>query len=126
MLLDDEDLAYMRETQAETRPTAATLRRVTASVPDGMGGHQRQRSGSPEPIQVRVVRYNSVASGGDIPTDIAAQYKASDLVRLVTDLVAMGPGDLIVETEAGTTYQVVSDPNAGDWTTAQIVWAVAQ
>ena len=52
MPLTDDELAYMRETQAEHRPTAATLQ-PRAEVPDGMGGTDTSL-GDPQPIQVRI------------------------------------------------------------------------
>lgn len=114
MSLTDEDLAYMRETQAEHRPTAATLRNVTEG-PDGMGG-TNPAEGEPEPIMVRV------AQAEDIPEAIAAQYGAG-VVTITMDLVVVTSGDRITVSPLEA-YQVVSDGAVGTWTTAQQVLAV--
>lgn len=114
MSLTDEDLAYMRETQAEHRPTAATLQNVT-DAPDGMGG-TNATEGEPEPIMVRVSPAES------IPEAIASQYGAG-VVTITMDLAIVTSGDKIVVSPLEA-YQVVSDGAVGTWTTAQQVLAV--
>ena len=58
MPLTDDELAYMREVQAEHRPTAATLTRQ-GKVSDGMGGWTTD-AGVPQPIQVRVANTEKI------------------------------------------------------------------
>ena len=114
MPLDDGDLAYMRETQAEHRPTAADLRART-EVPDGMGGTDTSE-GDPQPVQVRVSQADKV------PEVLAERYGVG-VVTITLDLVTVTAGDTITvsPTEA---YEVVSDGAIGAWTTAQQVLAV--
>lgn len=114
MSLTDEDLAYMRETQAEHRPTQATLVR-RAEVPDGMGGTTYE-DGDPQPVAIRV------SPAEDVPEVLADRYGAG-LQSVTLDLVPVSSGDSIrvSSTEA---YEVVSDGAIGEWTTAQNVLAV--
>lgn len=115
MPLDDGDLAYMRETQAEHRPTAATLQ-ARSEVPDGMGGTTTGNNGDPQPIQVRV------AQAEDVPEVVAERYGAG-VVTITMDLVTVQSGDSI-QVSATERYEVVSDGAIGEWTTAQQVLAV--
>jgi hypothetical protein len=112
--LDDGDLAYMRETQAEHRPTAATFQSRT-EVSDGMGGTTTS-AGEPQPIQVRV------APAEDIP-EVAADRYGLGVVSITLDLVTVTAGDTIT-VSAQEAYEVVSDGAIGEWTTAQQVLAV--
>lgn len=114
MPLDADDLAYMRETQAEHRPTQATLRR-RAEVPDGMGGTTTSE-GDPQPVAIRV-------SQADEVPDVLAERYGVGLAQVTMDLVTVTAGDAIrvSPTEA---YEVVSDGPIGAWTTAQQVLAV--
>jgi hypothetical protein len=131
-LLDPEDLAYARETQAEVRPTPAELFAGintpggTGYVSDGMGGRiTLAELGDPEPvstpIMVRITRPTDNTSSGSVPTNLAGQYGPADLWKIKTDLVAIAVGDRIKT--ATTTYLVVSEGDTGSWTTAQTVWA---
>lgn len=114
MSLTDEDLAYMRETQAEHRPTQANLvRRTEAS--DGMGG-TTTTDGEPQPIAIRV------AQAEDVPEVLAERYGAG-VVTITMDLAIVTSGDRIT-VSATEAYQVVSDGAIGAWTTAQQVLAV--
>lgn len=115
MPLTDDDLAYMRETQAEHRPTAATLQ-GRSEVPDGMGGTTTGNAGEPQPIQIRV------SPTDDIP-EVAADRYGLGVLTVTLDLVPVQAGDTIrvSSTEA---YEVVSDGAIGAWTTAQQVLAV--
>lgn len=115
MPLDAEDLAYMRETQAEHRPTAATHQR-RAETPDGMGGTDTS-DGEPEPVQVRI-------SPADLTRtqSLADQYGAG-IVDVTMDLVTVQAGDTITVSPTEV-YEVVSDGAIGEWTTAQNVLAV--
>lgn len=114
MPLNDGDLAYMRETQAEHRPTAATFQSRT-EVLDGMGGTTTS-AGAPQPIQVRV------APAEDIP-EVAADRYGLGVVSITLDLVPVTAGDTI-RVSATEAYEVVSDGAIGEWTTAQQVLAV--
>lgn len=112
--LTDDELAYMRETQAEHRPTAATLSRQ-AKVSDGMGGWTTE-GGDPAPIQIRV------APTEDIPQPLADRYGAS-VLTITMDLVVVTSGDVITVSPVEV-YEVVSDGAIGSWATAQRVYAV--
>lgn len=114
MPLDEGDLAYMRQTQAEHRPTAATLR-PRAEVPDGMGGTTTS-NGDPQPIQIRV------APADDVP-EVAADRYGLGVLTITLDLVTVTQGDLITVSPTEG-YEVVSDGAIGEWTTAQQVLAV--
>lgn len=113
MALTDDDLAYMRETQAEHRPTQASLVRRT-ETPDGMGG-TTYANGAPTPVAIRV------AHAEDVPEVLADRYGAG-IVTITMDLATVTSGDRITvsPTEA---YEVVSDGAIGAWTTAQVVLA---
>lgn len=114
MPLDADDLAYMRETQAEHRPTQATLVRRT-EVSDGMGGTTTSDGGS-QPVAIRV------SQADEVPEALADRYGVG-LAEVTMDLVTVTAGDAIrvSPTEA---YEVVSDGPIGAWTTAQQVYAV--
>lgn len=121
-LLDDDDLAYLRETQAGVRPTPVDLFRRTGSVPDGMGGRKDAYADDPEPIMVRLTNPPSTTSGGDVPQNLAQKYRATDLTQVHADLTTLHVGDRLVLTD-GTRYDLVSDGAITDWTTAQVAWA---
>lgn len=113
MPLTPDDLAYMRETQADHRPTEATLTpQGSASTP--LGGRSRG-GGAPVPIAIRI------DSEAKIPESIATAFGV-DAVRITADLVAIATGDLIAA--EGATYRVVSEGDTDPWTTAQRLWAV--
>jgi hypothetical protein len=114
-MLTDEDLAYMRETQAEVRPTEATVRIATPGGSDGMGGRTAPTLSDPEPIQVRV------DDNPDVPADLAGRYDVP-LVKIVADLVPMPVGSLIAV--PGRTWKVVTTYDVDEWATAQVVYAV--
>lgn len=114
MPLTDDELAYMRETQAEHRPTAADLTRQ-AKVSDGMGGWTTE-AGAPQPIQVRV------APAEGIPAPLADRYGAG-VLTITMDLVTVTSGDTI-QVSPVEAYEVVSDGAIGSWATAQQVYAV--
>lgn len=115
-MLDAEDLAYMRETQALVRPTEAVLARKT-SARDGMGGTTDTWDwANPTPIQVRL------HDPDDVPADLADRYGSTEVVKIVTDLVDVKAGDRVKA--RGFTYQIVSQGDPDEWTTAQVLWAV--
>lgn len=115
--LDDADLAYMREVQAEHRPTAATLK-ARAETPDGMGGTTTTDAADGDPIQVRL------DGTAKVPDHLAQQYDVG-LTKVVMDLVPVHAGDRIVVGPAEA-YRVVSQGDPDRWATAQVVWAVRE
>lgn len=112
--LTAEDLAYMRETQAEHRPTEATLT-TRNETSDGMGG-TTVADGPAQPIAIRVSQED------EVPEALADRYGVG-VVSIVMDLVVVTSGDRITVSPQET-YEVVSDGTVGVWTTAQKVWAV--
>ena len=114
MGLTADDLAYMRETQAEHRPTEATLV-PRNETPDGMGGSD-VTDGDPQPVAIRV------SQADEVPDALADRYGLG-VVTVTMDLATVTSGDAIrvSPTEA---YEVVSDGAIGAWTTAQQVYAV--
>lgn len=121
-LLDGEDLAYLRETQAEVRPTEVSLVRASASTSDGMGGTTSGGWAEAVPLQVRIVQGNQTSD--DLPQDLADRYANADLVKITADLVPLGHGDYLHDATRGRWYQVVSDGLPQDWSTATQVWAI--
>lgn len=135
-LLDADDLAYMRDTQADAMPVTAVLFPginrgpegvgTGQTISDGMGGRLHVGDlGDPQtgvPIIVRITRMTDNTSGGTIPSDLGAKYGASELwkLKVETDTTVV-TGDRIVS--AGVTYQVVSEGDQGSWTTARTIWA---
>lgn len=113
-LLTPEDLAYMRETQADARPTEAELRRRTQGT-SASGGRVDTFSES-EPIQVRL-------DGNElnVPPQVAGLVGTSKAVRITMDLVEVRSGDTI--TVGQSVFQVVTDGDPDEWATAQVVWA---
>lgn len=113
--LTNEDLAYMRGVQQEFRTVSANLFRRTI-VPDAFGGEAGTWD-SPEPITVRLDE-----PGDKVPADLAQRWGVADLVKVTTDLVEVGTGDLIVlgPTEA---YVVRTSGTPDRWVTAQMVYA---
>lgn len=113
-MLSPEDLAYMRETQAEARPTAAELvRRTQGST--GSGGRTDSWADG-EPIQVRLDGKETA-----IPAQVTALVGSAKAVKIVMDLVEVRSGDLI-RVSPVEEYQVVTDGDPDQWATAQVVW----
>lgn len=115
-MLTTDDLAYMRATQADTRPTQAQLYARTETS-DGMGGRTTAEA-APVLIQVRL------HDPDDVPDDLADRYGTPALVKIVADLVPIASGDRVKALTTGESYQVVSEGDPGEWATAQVVWAV--
>lgn len=113
--LTDEELAYMRETQAAHRPTEATLaRRVSTRTP---GGGTEFTWGEGEPIQVRI---NS--SPDEVPEALASRYSLGALAKASLDLVRdVRAGDRLTVSPTQV-YEVVSEGEPDAWSTAQSVW----
>lgn len=117
--LSDDELAYMRETQAEHRPTPATFDRRT-SVRSRDGGMTDTWVGA-EPIQVRLD-----AAKDHIPSALADQYGLASLTKITLDQARdIRSGDRIT-VDASEVYQVVTDGDPDRWATAQVVYGVRQ
>lgn len=115
-MLTEADLAYMRETQAEARPTAAELlRRVQGASPSGGRTDGWQAA---EPIQVRLD-----GNEENVPDRVTATVGNRKPVKVTMDLVEVRSGDRI-RVSAVEEYQVVTDADPDEWTTAQVVWAM--
>jgi len=116
MPLDAAELAFMRETQAEHRPTAAELsRRISTRSPTG---GQVDGWAEAEPVQVRLA-----AVPDRVPSALADKYGMEALVQVSLDLthdVRSGDRLTVSPTEA---YQIVTDGEPTAWTTAQTCWA---
>lgn len=115
MPLTPSELAYMRETQAEHRPTPADLTTQTLT-PDGAGGRTRVW-GAPAPIAVRID-----GQPDEIPANIADRFQGGTAYKITTDLVDIRAGDRLT-VSATEVYEVVSDGDTDRWATAQVVWA---
>jgi hypothetical protein len=113
--LNDDDLAYMRATQAEHRPTeAAFSRRVSERTPEG--GAVDTWPGS-DPIDVRLD-----GPLDKVPENLADRYENGDLVQITMDLVQdVRSGDRVTVSPTEV-YEVVSDGDPDRWATAQIVF----
>lgn len=115
MLLDDDDLAYLRETQAEVRPTVAALVRITQGVtPSGGRGDVRAE---PVPIRVRLDGQEQ----SSLPQAVAAVVGSAKAVKIAMDMLETRTGD-IIWVSATEEYQVITEPDPDRWRTAQIVW----
>lgn len=114
--LTPEELAYMRQTQAEHRPTEATLSRRT-SVRTPSGGSTDSWVPDEAPIDVRID-----SAPDEIPEALAARYGIAGLAKATLDLVHdVRSGDrLTVSPEQ--VYEIVTDGEVDAWTTAQVVW----
>ena len=115
MALDDDDLAYMREVQAEHRPTAATLSLRTA-VPDGAGG-RTLGWGAGEPVAVRID-----GTPDKVPEAVSARLEGGTAVKITMDLLDVRSGDRLT-VSASEVYEVISDGDPDAQATAQVVWA---
>jgi len=113
--LSAEELAYMRETQAEHRPTEATLsRRESSRSPSG---GSVDTWGEEQPLDVRIS-----SSKDKVPEALAAQYGLEGLAKASMDLVHdVRSGDRLTVSPTEV-YQVVTDGTPDQWATAQIVW----
>lgn len=117
-LLDGDDLAYMRSTQAEARPTTATLRpqQAEGNGRSALGGRVLQNADDGDPVAIRI------DSEADAPQALATEFGVH-LVRITADMVTIKPGDVLKVSEAEQ-YRIVSDGDMDPWTTAQRLWAV--
>lgn len=114
--LDEADLAYMRATQAEHRPTeGAFSRRVTVRTPEGGSGDSWPAG---DPVQVRID-----GSLDKVPEVLAARYEQGDLVKVTMDMVMdVRSGDRLTISPSEV-YEVVSEGEPDGWATAQVLWA---
>lgn len=122
-LLDDDDLAYVRETQAEVRPTEVNYYAHTPGASDGRGGRTNGTWAAAEPLAVRITQVQDSATSDDVPTALAARYDVADLVRVTSDLVSLKPGDYLHDQARDRWYAIVTHGLPQDWTTALQVWA---
>lgn len=115
-LLAPEDLAYMRATQAEARPTAAEFqRRVVGRSPTG---GQVTTWGEPERVDVRLD-----GSPDEVPTEVAARLEGGTVTTVTMDLAQdVRDGDRLVVSPTEV-YEFVSDGDPDRWATAQVVYA---
>lgn len=114
MSLTPDDLAFMRETQAEARPTEAELIRVTQGA-TASGGRGETRA-EPVPVNVRLDGKEKA-----VPNVVAAVIGSAKAVKVAMDMVPVSVGDII---RVGTAeYQVITGSDPDEWATAQIVWA---
>lgn len=117
MPLTDDELAYMREVQADNRPTAATLTRRAVGR-DASGG-QVDGWTDPELVDVRLD-----GAPDKVPAALAARYDTGALVKVVMDLALdVRSGDRLTVSPVEV-YQIVTDGDPDRWATAQVVWAL--
>lgn len=123
-LLTQADLAYMRETQAESRPTTLVLQRIR-SQRSASGDSTRAPVGVAELLQARVWD-----TPDEVPQALADRFEGGTLVKMSIDIVPdVRSGDLLATaTPDGSlgvdpSYVLVSDGEPDEWATAQIVWA---
>lgn len=116
MSLSADDLAYMRATAAESRPTTATYQRRVSTRTASGGTTQTYQAG--EPIQVRID-----GTPDDVPTVVGDRLQGGTAVKIHLDLLRdVRDGDRIV-IDAAEAYEVVTDGDPDRWATAQAVWA---
>lgn len=115
-LLSAADLAYMRASQAEGRPSAGWLQRKRLGRGPG-GDRVRLDFGGPEQVAVRVWQ-----EPDEVPQVLADRYEGGTLVKVSVDLVPdVRAGDVL--TVGARSYELVSEGDPDDWATAQPVWA---
>lgn len=114
-LLEPEDLAYMRETQAEARPVPADLkRRVQGTTASGGRTDTYQTA---EPVNIRLDGKPS-----RIPDRVAELVGTDQPVKITMDLVECRAGDVVAVTPTEE-YVLVTDSDPDRWATAQVLWA---
>lgn len=113
-MLTEDELAFMRETQADARPTEAELVRVTQGrTPSGGRGNTYA---DPEPIRVRLDGQEK-----RVPNVVAAVIGSDKPVKVTMDMVDVRVGD-IIRVAPGEEYQVITGADPDRWQTAQVVW----
>lgn len=117
-LLSPEDLAYMRSTQAEARPTTMVLQRYRLGRGPG-GDRVSVAHGEPEPLAARVWH-----EPDDVPAVLADRYEGGTLCKVHMDQVHdVRDGDRLVDAGTGHSYELVSDGEPDAWATSQPTWA---
>jgi len=114
--LTPDDLAYMRETAAESRPTEAELRRrLQGRTPTG-GTTTAYAEG--EPIRVRLD-----GTPDNVPAQVAQRMQGQTTVKVVLDQVMdVRDGDQVWVSPTEV-YEIATDGDPDRWSTAQLVWA---
>lgn len=117
-LLTDRDLAYMRATQAEARPTPVLLQRFAAGRGPG-GDSVRLPLG--EPIQMLARIWDEP---DEQPQVLADRYEGGTLSKIALDMVLdVRAGDRIWVDGTTRVWTIVSEGEPDAWSTAQPVWA---
>ena len=117
MPLTDEDMAYMRETQADHRPTSADLRRKVPGSRTPTGGVVATWA-APEPVMIRID-----GAPDEVPQVIADRLEGGTAVSIAMDMVPdVRWGDTLT-VSITEVYEVVSDGDPDAWATAQVVIA---
>lgn len=120
MTLTPGDLAYMRDTQAETRPTAATLARVVEAK-TATGGTTQSWSTPEVSVAARIV-----GAPDKVPQNLADRYGLEGMTKIVLDVdTDVRSGDRVT-VSVDEVYLMVTDGTPDEWATAQIAWAVRQ
>lgn len=115
-MLSEDELAYMREVQAEARPVPASLkRRVQGTSPSGGRSDDFQ---DPEPVDIRLD-----GRAQNVPASVLAVVGGGRPIKVTMDLVDVQAGDLL-EVSTVEVYRIVTEADPDRWATAQVVWAV--
>lgn len=114
--LTEDELGYMRATQAQHRPTPAVWTRFSATA-DATGGRD---IGWVDPQPVAVLIHGPM---DQIPEDLADRLQGGTVHKIVMDLVDVRTRDRIT-VSTDEVYEVVSSRDPDRWTTAQVVMAV--
>jgi hypothetical protein len=116
-LLDDADLAYMRDTQGEAMPTTATLKTQAAPTRTALGGRVQTPDDDEVSVAIRI------DNDPNPPENLATEF-GIHLVRITCPVATLvNTGDLFTVSSTET-YRVVSHGDTDPWTTAQRLWAV--
>lgn len=117
MSLTEDDLAYMREVQAEHRPTPAELfARTVTRMPSG--GEVTGYSSEGQPVMARID-----GAPDRVPQVIADRLEGAAPVKITLD--AGLPVRALDQLRVSTTeaYVVVTEGDPDRWATAQVLWA---
>lgn len=115
-MLTDDELAYMRETQADARPVAAELSRRAQGT--SASGGRTDAFQDPEPVDIRLD-----GRGLNVPPAVLATISSGKPIKITMDLVDVQEGDLLKVSDVET-YRIVTPGDPDRWATAQVVWAV--
>jgi hypothetical protein len=114
-LLTPEELAYLRQSQDDARPTPAVLRRRVQGT-TASGGRANSYAAD-VPVTVRLDNTER-----RVPAQVTAIAGAGKAVKITMDLVECQSGDLIKVSETEV-YEQVTDGDPDQWATAQVIWA---